>query len=64
MDLNGVMLTHSNSQQHQSYFTSGHTNKEMMELGYSANGSSMVQDRAQFEADKQAVYRLVIVSLL
>lgn len=51
--MNGLMITGAHMQ-HQ-YFSGGHTNKE--DLGYSTNGSTMVQDRAQFEADKQAVYR-------
>lgn len=46
----------SGAQQQHHYYSSDHANKEMS-LDYNDGLATAIQDRSQFEADKQSVYR-------
>lgn len=53
----------SGAQQQHHYYSSDHANKEMS-LDYNDGLATAIQDRSQFEADKQSVYRHPLFPLL
>ena len=56
-DASGLLLSGAHLQHH--YY--GGDDNENKDIGWEYHAGSHVQDRAQFEADKQAVYRLELI---